>query len=116
MRGAVLLITRDAALAQRVRRALPAVGGHEVELTAVSAWAEIADTGATEPLWLLAMLDVLACKHGDALAGSRARHAFRSLPLLWLGESPRLAAGLPQPDQLPGPIIDFLDRTLPDSK
>lgn len=102
MRQSVLLVSHDSALAARVERALP-------PSAVLHQNADLASLGAEGPQpWLLALIDGRA-------AGAAAFHPGRDIPVLWLGELPLLAAGLPPADCLPGPVVDFLDRNLPAS-
>ncbi|TAN23510.1 MAG: hypothetical protein EPN33_05025 [Acidobacteria bacterium] len=115
MRTALLLFTRDANLELRVRRALPVMRGHEIALTAAGSWGGAA-VRPPAPGWLLALVDVRAAGQAGTPPPFTQGGTNRPLPLLWLGEAPLLTAGLPAPEDLPGPVIDFLDRNLPVSK
>jgi hypothetical protein len=113
----IVLISPDPELAGRVARALPAAAA--VDLAIAAALPEAA------PLWggggregavcLLALCDVRALAAAPA-AAPRLTVVPAPVSTLWLGEAPRLAAGLPAEVRLPGPIVDYLDRGLPASK
>lgn len=102
MRQSVLLISGDSGLAARIERALPptAVLDRRSDLAWVRA-------GGAQS-WLLALID-------GRNVGAAAFPPGRDIHVLWLGEPPLLAAGLPPADCLPGPVVDFLDRNLPAS-
>jgi hypothetical protein len=95
----VLLLSRDAELAARIRRALP--GGLPLELHCADTY-----TPALDPRgWLLILVDE-QLELGGAAAGDA--------PVLWLGTGPLLA--VPDRDALPGPIVDYMDRNQASSK
>ncbi len=96
----VLLVSRDAALAARIRQALP--GALPLELHCSEAY-----TAAPEGReWLLVLVDGGLERTEPAAAGAA--------PVLWLGEGPLRAA--PERAALPGPMLDYLDRNQPSSK
>ncbi|HVA65055.1 MAG TPA: hypothetical protein VNF74_15120 [Terriglobales bacterium] len=104
----VLLVSRDAALAARIRRALPA--RIPLELLCESRYRPAADLRG----WLLVLLDARA--GATALAAATAPASEPGPPLLWLGEGPVLTAAATERRLGPRPIVDFLQRELPPSK
>ncbi|MGH9488514.1 MAG: hypothetical protein ACRD04_13115 [Terriglobales bacterium] len=108
MKPALLLISRDAELEARLRRALPPAAAAP-DLTVLPALPE----------------SLLAFSPGCLLLLDSAAAPFRSIPrsqqtpvpaVLWLGVLPLLAKSLPPAEELAGPVVDFLDRSLPVSK
>ena len=96
----VLLLSRDAELAERIRRALPVM--LPLELHCADAYASAPDGRG----WLLLLVD----GRMEPSAGAGAAEA----PVLWLGEGPLRAA--PEAAALPGRLVDYLDRSQPSSK
>ncbi|MGH9475155.1 MAG: hypothetical protein ACRD1C_02360 [Terriglobales bacterium] len=105
MRHDLLLISRDTELAARLRRALP--------LPAARLELSVATADAIWPLriWRLLLLDA---REFPAVSVHPVQDGV-PVPVLWLGEPPLLPAGLPPVTSLPGPVVDFLDRSLPAS-
>ncbi|HEY8054992.1 MAG TPA: hypothetical protein VIE13_03670 [Terriglobales bacterium] len=110
MKQRILLISTDGDLAARVARALPAAAA--VELVTAAA---LPAAARSEEDCLLALFDVRAAGAVEATPAALQVVAV-PVPTLWLGEPPRLAAGVPAREMLPGPIVDYLDRGLPVSK
>lgn len=111
MKQRILLISTDGDLAARVARALPAAAA--VELVTAAA---LPAAARSEEDCLLALFDVRAAGTVEAPPAAALQVVAVPVPTLWLGEPPRLAAGVPAREMLPGPIVDYLDRALPVSK
>lgn len=111
----MLLVSEDAGLAERVRRALPG------PVPAVLELAPHYRPSADPRGWLLILLDCLAVAPDTATAALVASPPGAGPevfvpPVLWFGEFPRLTSAC---DALPGGcrgIADFLDRNLASSK
>ncbi|HEY7855313.1 MAG TPA: hypothetical protein VIC32_02635 [Terriglobales bacterium] len=110
MPHAILLLTNDAALADKVRRALPP------NIPALLTVAASCAAAAAPPRgWLLVLCDGL-CPAAVAPGGAEALPGAGSAPLLWLGEAPSSAAIASIAPAWRERIVDYLDRRLPASK
>lgn len=109
MPHAILLLTNDAALADKVRRALPANIPASLTVAARGAAAAAPPRG-----WLLVLCDGL-CPAVVAPGGPDAPPS-GSAPLLWLGDAPSSAAIASIAPAWRERIVDYLDRRLPASK
>lgn len=118
MKQRIVLISPDSELAGRVARALPAAAAVDLAiaaaLPAAAPW--LGAGGRENAVCLLALCDVRAVAAAPEAAPPRWAVVPAPVPTLWLGEPPRLAAGVPAGERLPGPIVDYLDRGLPASK
>ncbi|HXR98169.1 MAG TPA: hypothetical protein VN709_10035 [Terriglobales bacterium] len=109
MPHAILLLTNDALLAEKVRRALP---------TNIPATLTIAPAVDTAPEvapargWLLILCD----SHALGRAAAAPPPSTSSSPVLWLGEAPTSSAIAAIPPAWRERIVDYLDRRLPASK
>ncbi|MGH9392698.1 MAG: hypothetical protein ACRD1E_00885 [Terriglobales bacterium] len=106
MNHSVLLVSTDVALAERVRRALPL--GMPLDLHTAAVYRAAPAAGRN---WLLALVDAHA-----PLPMSPPAASGEAVPVLWLGELPRVAAPDDGRRRAPGPILDYLDRAQSSSK
>jgi len=120
MTHAVVLVSRDAELAARVRRALPATLPIELHC------ATCLERAPGAPAWLLILLD------GDLLvepawqrrelpgggppSGLRLEWPGEGTPVLWLGARPGIAGLCERQPEVLKHIVDYLDRSEAPSK